>query len=87
MKAILKQFDKNGQYRPNDDKLLNAPFRGEVSTMWLGEEHPGMNVALYIPGYHAPLVVGDYNPCMTCFQPGGRIEIEALPEEEAASAE
>ena len=69
----LTLYTKEGIF--HGDRVMPNPIPCEVSTMWLGVENPGMNVAMYIPGYRkAPL---EGYPCMVCCYPGGRLEIVA----------
>lgn len=71
-------YDKEGKLIRTIDCPNTIPC--EISTMWLGVENPGMNVAVYIPEYHGGYLK-NYPP-MICCMPGGYFVIEAKNEGE-----
>lgn len=69
---LLKNYNPNGSL--NEKKLIKNNTQYEVTTKWLDQENPGLNVALWEIGYHE-------GPMLQCVYPNGWFDITEEPEE------
>ncbi len=69
--------DKGEPYQ--DYKIVDNPLQCEISTMWLGVENEGMNIAIYKPMYKTG---GEFYEMIMCVFPKGRFEMEWYEDEQ-----